>query len=141
MGDLEAGASAWIYWNMILDETGGPWLVSTIHGDAEVNPQNALVQIDRTTHEVTYSGLYWFLAHFSKFVRPGGHRVGASLTGLPDGAEVRALAFRNDDGTIVVELLNATAAPAPVHVRSGAWGLDLTLPGTSMSTLTWRAAF
>ena len=26
--DLESGASAWIYWNMILDEKGGPWLVS-----------------------------------------------------------------------------------------------------------------
>jgi hypothetical protein len=28
--DLEFHASAWIYWNTILDEKGGPWLVSPV---------------------------------------------------------------------------------------------------------------
>jgi glucosylceramidase len=123
---------------MILDEKGGPWLVSPIHGDADGNAQNAVVQIDRTTHEVTFTGLYWFLAHFSKFVRPGAHRVGASVAGLPDGVEVRALAFRNDDGTLALELLNASATDSAVRVRSGGWAADLTLPAVSISTLTWR---
>ena len=34
--DIAAGASAWTYWNMILDETGGSWLVSKVHGDPEI---------------------------------------------------------------------------------------------------------
>jgi len=82
--DLEAGTSAWIYWNMILDEKGGPWLVSKIHGDPEDNAQHPVVIIDRHTHEVTYTGLYYYLAHFSKFVRPGAVRVGTegSLKGV-----------------------------------------------------------
>src|SRR3989440_856423 len=33
--DLEAGTSAWIYWNAILDETGGPLAVLAIYGDTE----------------------------------------------------------------------------------------------------------
>ena len=45
--DLEAGASAWIYWNLILDEHGGPWLVSPIHGNPEDNIQHPVVIIDR----------------------------------------------------------------------------------------------
>jgi hypothetical protein len=28
MTDLEPGASSWIYWDMILDEKGGQWLIS-----------------------------------------------------------------------------------------------------------------
>ena len=75
VSDLESHASAWIYWNMILDEKGGPWLVSPIHGNPDPNIQHALVHIDRATKQVTYSGAYYFLAHFSKFVRPGAVRV------------------------------------------------------------------
>ena len=74
--DLEAGTSAWIYWNMILDENGGPWLVSPVHGDPEKNAQHPVVIVDRNKKEVTYTALYYYLAHFSKFVRPGAVRVG-----------------------------------------------------------------
>jgi glucosylceramidase len=137
-GDLEAGASGWIYWQMILDENGGPWLVSPIHGDFDGNAQNAVVQIDRTTHEVTYTGLYWFLAHFSRFVRPGAHRVSALLEQVEEGADVRALAFRNEDGTVVLELLNGSAEDRKMQVRAGPRALDLSLPAVSISTLTWR---
>jgi len=44
LNDLEAGASAWIYWNMILDETGGPWAVSPIHGEIVVASAPAVFQ-------------------------------------------------------------------------------------------------
>jgi glucosylceramidase len=70
VSDLEAHASAWIYWNMILDEKGGPWLVSPIHGNPDPNVQHPVVIVDRHTKKVTYTGLYYYLAHFSKFVRP-----------------------------------------------------------------------
>jgi hypothetical protein len=74
-GDLEAGASAWLYWNAILDETGGPWAVSPVHGNPDPNIQHPVVIINKTTHEITYTGTYYYLAHFSKFVRPGAIRV------------------------------------------------------------------
>src|SRR5438309_4245205 len=67
--DLEAHASAWIYWNMILDEKGGPWSVSYVHGNPDPNIQHPVVIIDREKKKVTYTGLYYYLAHFIKFVR------------------------------------------------------------------------
>ena len=76
--DLESGTSAWIYWNMILDETGGPWSVSTVHENPDNNNQHPVVIVNRHTHQVSYTGLYYYLAHFSKFVRPGAVRIGAS---------------------------------------------------------------
>ncbi len=54
--DLEAGASAWLYWNMILDEKGGPWLVSEAHEDPDPNEQQAVVHVDRGTKKVSYTG-------------------------------------------------------------------------------------
>jgi glucosylceramidase len=69
--DLNTGASAWIYWNMILDQNGGPWLVSIVNKDPDLNNQHAPVIINRSTGAVTYTALYYCLSHFSKFVRPG----------------------------------------------------------------------
>src|SRR5579863_8456180 len=74
ISDLESGASAWIYWNMILDEHGGPYLLSEVHRDGPGDFQQPVVIINRKTRKVTYTALYYYLAHFSKFVRPGAYR-------------------------------------------------------------------
>lgn len=39
MLDLEAGANGWIYWNMILNQNGGPWSISYTHGNPDNNTQ------------------------------------------------------------------------------------------------------
>lgn len=102
MNDMKHHVSAWIYWNMILDQNGGPWLVSVEHGDPDNNRQHSVVIINRETGEVTYTGLYYYLAHFSKFVRPGAERIGTS-----GGSEqLNFAAFRNEDGSIVLNIIN-----------------------------------
>jgi glucosylceramidase len=133
MSDLEAGASAWIYWNMITDEKGGPWLVSVVHGDPDPNAQHPVVIVNRQTHQVSYTGLYYYLAHFSKFVRPGDYRVETR-----GGAEkVRCMAFKSPQGGVIVQLLNSGAQPAQVQIEWHDKTLPVNLPGTSISTLMW----
>src|SRR6266513_1873875 len=75
LNDLEAGASAWIYWNMILDEKGGPWSVSYVHENPDPNSQHPVVIIDREKMKVMYTGLYYYLTSFSKLVRQCAIRV------------------------------------------------------------------
>ncbi|HEX8071765.1 MAG TPA: glycoside hydrolase family 30 beta sandwich domain-containing protein [Pyrinomonadaceae bacterium] len=133
--DVEAGASAWLYWNMILDEDGGPWLVSPVHNDPVINNQHPVVVINRQTGAVTYTGLYYYLAHFSKFVRPEATRIG--VAGVPAG--VRALAFRNADGQFVTQLLNADPQDKQVTLAWRGHALTLTLPAVSITTCLWRA--
>jgi glucosylceramidase len=131
--DLEAGASAWIYWNMILDEKGGPWLISLVHGDPDGNNQHPVVIVDRQTKQITYTGLYYYLAHFSKFVRPGAVRVGT--TGSAEG--VRCIAFKGQNGGMVAELKNS----GPARNVSLQWRdktLNLSLPALSITTCLWR---
>lgn len=136
ISDLEAGASAWIYWNAILDQDGGPWLVSPIHGNAEGNAQESVVVIDRDHHTVTYTGLYYYLAHFSKFVRPGAVRIETITSSVPEG--LRAISFRNEDGTMITELVNSRAEAADIQLDWRGQSLTVRLPPISISTLQWN---
>ena len=134
--DLEAGASAWTYWNMILDEHGGPWLVSKIHGNPDPNIQHPVVIVNRATKAVTYTGLYYYLAHFSKFVRPGFVRL--TTTGGLKG--VRCMTFRSPRGEIVSEVLNSRKTPANVTLEWNGRSVTTTLPAISIATLSWAPA-
>src|SRR5438046_6702707 len=131
--DLEAHASAWIYWNMVLDEKGGPWSVSYVHGNPDPNIQHPVVIIDRQTKKVTYTGLYYYLAHFSKFVRPGEVRIG--ITGSASG--VRCVAFQKPKGGHVAELINSSNKDVRVQLNSGDRAVMVNLPALSITTLLW----
>jgi glucosylceramidase len=132
--DVESGVSTWLYWNMILDETGGPWAISDPHRNPDGNLQPALVTIHRTTHEVDYTGPFWGLAHFSRWVRPGAVRI-ETTPAVADG--VRAISFRGTDGTLVSVLLNGSAGPrSPILVHHGR-GAQIDLPAGSIATVRW----
>ncbi len=142
VSDIEAGASAWIYWNMILDERGGPWMVSPVHRDPDPNAQHPVVVINRETKKVHYTGLYYYLGHFSKFVRPGAVRV--LMEGKYPG--IRGLAFLSPEVKggwhWVVELLNDRPTDAQVQVdfelNTVRRSLQLKLPAVSIMTAVWK---
>ncbi len=132
--DLEAYASAWIYWNMILDEKGGPWLVSEVHGNPDPNVQHPVVIINRQTRQVTYTALYYYLAHFSKFVRPGAVRVETK----GELKNARCLVFKTPEGGMVAELMNRRQTDLTVGLEIGGRSLSVTLPALSITTLEWK---
>jgi glucosylceramidase len=131
--DIEAGASAWIYWNAILDETGGPWAISPVHGDPDPNIQHPVVIVNKKTHEISYTGTYYYLAHFSKFVRPGAVRV--QTNGTTEG--VRVMAFQTPENGIVTQLLNSLDKKAVVNLMFRGRMLHLPLPAKSITTVAW----
>ena len=133
LNDLEAGASAWIYWNMILDEKGGPWSVSYVHENPDPNSQHPVVIIDRQKKKVTYTGLYYYLAHFSKFVRPESMRV--QTIGTHSG--VRAISFRSPNKQIVSELINSRNEDVEATLMWRQRTVRLTLPAFSITTAQW----
>jgi glucosylceramidase len=131
--DLEAGTSAWLYWNAILDETGGPWAISPIHGNPDPNVQHPVVIINKATHDITYTGIYYYLAHFSKFVRPGAVRL--QTKGSAKG--VRVMTFQTPEGGFVAQLLNSLEQDTAVNVASKGRTLHITLPAKSITTALW----
>jgi glucosylceramidase len=84
--DLNNGAVGWTDWNVLLDEQGGPNHVG--------NYCYAPIQADTRTGQLTYLNSYYYLGHFSKFIRPGAKRIlSASMRD-----EIRSTAFLNPDG-------------------------------------------
>jgi glucosylceramidase len=134
ISDLESGASAWIYWNLILDERGGPYLLSEVHRDGPNNYQHPVVIINRKTKQVTYTALYYYLAHFSKFVRPGAYRIGTEGT----VAGLRCIAFKLPEGGMVAEVLNSQTRPVKTGLRWRGKVLEITLPALSITTCLWN---
>ena len=102
MNDMKNWVSGWIYWNMILDKDGGPWLVSQIHSDPDNNFQHPVVIINTETKQTIYTGLYYYLSHFSRFVRPGASRIECN-GGTPG---INFVGFMNNDGTIILNIIN-----------------------------------
>jgi glucosylceramidase len=102
VNDLKNWVSGWIYWNMILDQNGGPWLVSDEHGDPNPNIQHPVVIINRETKRADYTGLYYYLSHFSKFVRPGAYRIDCS-GGSPS---LNFVGFLTADNNIILNMIN-----------------------------------
>jgi glucosylceramidase len=132
--DVEGGVAAWIYWNMILDEKGGPWLVSPEHHNPPDNGQHPVVMIDRQSGEVVYTGLYYYLSHFSRFVRPGAVRVETRGTS-PD---LRVVSFLGPDGRMVAVAMNHGERAAALRLGYRGRSLEAELPGHSIATLRWK---
>jgi glucosylceramidase len=94
IGCLNHHVDGWIDWNMVLDRQGGPnWFK---------NWCTAPVIVDPEADEVYFTPLYYAMAHFSKFIRPGAVRVGLEFS---DG-ELMATAAQNPDGSLAVVLFN-----------------------------------
>jgi len=123
INDLNAGCSAWIDWNVALDLAGGPNHVG--------NYCDAPVLVDTVSGEARFQSSFWYLGHFSKFIKPGAARIGAKLDSwmvpaAPDGrigTMIESTAFRNPDGSIAVVVCNRTEADA-LYTIAGINGVD-----------------
>jgi glucosylceramidase len=94
IGCLNNWVDGWIDWNMVLDKQGGPnwfenWCV-------------APVLVDIETDEVYYTPIYYTMAHFSKFIRPGAVIIGLEI----DDKTLQATAAQNPDGSIALVVFN-----------------------------------
>jgi glucosylceramidase len=96
IGCLNNWVEGWVDWNMVLNKEGGPNLAK--------NWCIAPVIVDVESDEVYYTPLYYTMMHFSKFIRPGAKRIDYKLS----DQDLLATAVRNEDGSIVIVVLNMT---------------------------------
>jgi glucosylceramidase len=96
INDFNDGAVGWTDWNVLLDEQGGPNHVG--------NFCFAPVHADTRTGELIYTNSYYYIGHFSKFIRPGAKRIANS----PSRSQLLSTAFINPDGKVSVVVMNKT---------------------------------
>ncbi|MET9865917.1 glycoside hydrolase family 30 beta sandwich domain-containing protein, partial [Streptomyces sp. NPDC006386] len=77
-------------------------------GERPQGRRGPLIQMDGENYHV--SKRLWALANYSRFIRPGATRIGATAS---DG-DLKLSAFRDTDGSVTVVALNAATAATPV---------------------------
>lgn len=123
IGCLNNWVASWTDWNMLLDEQGGPNHVS--------NWCDAPVIYDTRQRKIILESSYYYLAHFSKYIKPGAVRVGStSFT-----EKLETLAAVNPDGKRVLVVLNRSVEDVGFVMRYNGQGAAVTSPGRSIMTL------
>ncbi|HTX92575.1 MAG TPA: glycoside hydrolase family 30 beta sandwich domain-containing protein [Anaerolineales bacterium] len=92
--DLNHWTTAWIDWNLLLDQRGGP-----NHGG---NYCSAPLMADYAKGSLYYHNSYYYIGQVTRFVRPGAQRIISTST----LDELETAAFLNPDGQIAVVVLN-----------------------------------
>jgi O-Glycosyl hydrolase len=135
LGDLNHWVGAWVDWNMLLHEDGGPdhWLEE--QRETGMDPEKIWIGEspiiwNRETGKLEYASSYYYIGHFSKYIKPGAKRIGYSV--YTDKLE--AGAFRNPDGSLVVVMLNRTDEEQEVYLRYNGELADYTSAPHSITT-------
>jgi len=123
IGDFNHHMAAETGWNLLLDETGGPFhdRDGGVSVDIVVNPEKDEISIEPT---------YYAIAHFSRFVKRGAVRIGTSC--YSDSIDVTA--FKNPGGELVAVVLNHGTEAEKLRLRIEAVTAPVVLPGRSLST-------
>ena len=123
IGCLNNWVDGWIDWNMVLDRQGGPnwannWCI-------------APVIVDQDQDEVYFTPLYYTLAHFSRFIRPGAIRIGFDLS----DDMLMATAAKNPDGSIAVVILNQDLEEKVISLELGNERETIAISGQAIQTI------
>ena len=112
-------------WNLALDEKGRP----------NIGPFSCggMVTIHSQTKEITRSGQYWALAHFSRNVRRGALRFNSTS----EVKGIEQVAFENPDGRRVLIVSNPGDAKT-VKLKQGNKIAEAALAAASLTTLSWK---
>ncbi|WP_282135171.1 glycoside hydrolase family 30 protein [Seonamhaeicola maritimus] len=116
---INNGAGSYMYWNMVLDETGK---------SAWGWPQNSMIIVDRVSNEVTYTDEFYLFKHLSKFVQPGDHYLKSSKG-------KNHLAFKLKNGNIMLMTYNPDEQLKNIKVKAGNRHLALSLEPKSINTI------
>ncbi|NOR29451.1 MAG: glycosyl hydrolase [Lutibacter sp.] len=123
INDFNNGTVAWTDWNILLDETGGPNHVGNlcfapVHGNTQTN-------------ELTFTNSYYYIGHFSKFIRPGAKRISSGTT----SNKLIATAFLNTDESIVIVALNESNQPVNYMLTLEGKTSNLSIPAHAIQTI------
>nr|WP_157472275.1 glycoside hydrolase family 30 protein [Neolewinella persica] len=123
IGCMNNWVDGWVDWNMVLDREGGPnwfknWCVAPVIVDPEAD-------------EIYLTPLYYTMAHFSKYIRPGAQRIGFKHT----DEELMVTAARNPDGSIALVVLNQTEKEKTFSVTLGKQERTISISPKALQTI------
>ena len=125
INDFNNGMVAFVDWNILLDETGGPnhvqnFCFAPVHGDTK-------------TGELIYTNAFYYIGHFSKFVKPGAKRISSAAS----RSQLLTTAFINEDGKTAVVVMNQGDVSTPYFLWINGKAAEVTAQPHSIATLVF----
>ncbi|WP_297761381.1 glycoside hydrolase family 30 protein [uncultured Muriicola sp.] len=123
INDFNQGTVGWTDWNILLDERGGPnhvgnFCFAPIHGDV-------------TAGSLIYTPSYYYIGHFSKFVRPNALRVST----VSSRSVLLSTSFINEDSSLITVVMNPGDKAISYQYYVGAEATIIKIPPHAMQTL------
>lgn len=125
INDFNNGTAGWTDWNILLDETGGPNHVE--------NFCFAPMHADTRTGELIYTPSYYYIGHFSKFIRPDAKRVSTASS----RSSLLSTSFINADGKMATVVMNQSGVKINYKLYIGANAVKVVIPPHAIQTLIY----
>lgn len=125
INDFNCGTVGWTDWNILLDQTGGPNHVG--------NFCFAPIHADTRTDELIYTPSYYYIGHFSKFIRPGAKRVSTTTS----RSHLLSTSFLNDDGKMVTVVMNRSGQNINYNLIVGEFKTKIDIPAHGIQSLVY----
>ena len=123
--DFNRGTVGWTDWNILLDQTGGPNHVG--------NFCFAPVHADTQKGELIFTPSYYYIGHFSKFIRPDAKRVST----VSSRSHLLSTSFMNGDGKIATVVMNQGDLKITYKLYIGLRAVEETILPHSIQTLVY----
>jgi glucosylceramidase len=125
INDFNNGTVAWTDWNILLDEKGGPNHV----GNFCFAPLHA----DTTTGNLIYTPSFYYIGHFSKFIRPEAKRVSTAVS----RSQLASTSFYNKDGKMVTIVMNQSDQAIKYNLIIDESKAEVNIPAHAIQTLVY----
>lgn len=129
IGDFNNYCEGFIDWNLYLNEIGGPNHVG--------NYCEAPIMIDTKNGGVKYNPSYYYIGHFSKYIKKDAVRVSSCISEKLKSEKLHVVSFVNIDESIVVVIQNEGWIKELTLMIDGK-GCNITVPNRSITTYVFR---
>lgn len=138
INDLNHHVSGWTDWNLLLDMNGGPnWAKNYV---------DAPILVDLSSQTLYLQPMYYYLGHFSKFIRPGSQLLASQSSG-PFPLEEVAFKVPADGKlpeTIVIVVLNKDITARNYYIQDNNIKnenkyLNMHIPARGIQTIIYQA--
>lgn len=125
IGNMNNGTAAWIVWGMAFDHEGGP--------NHTGNFNHSPIMVDVKRNSIYYNPSFYYIAHFSRFVKPGAKRINF----VNNSNTLLVTAFKNQNGRKVLVIQNITGKKEEFKIKDRNRIMSLSIGSHSIMTIIY----
>jgi len=122
--DLNNWTDGWVFWNLLLNQNGGPRHAGGEHG-------TNIITADTATGKLTFNPPHFVFGQFSRFIKPESKRIACTSS----NDDLVATAFINTDGKIASVIHNLGSSEMIFQVWIEGKALKYRIPARGTITM------